>query len=958
MEFKDANKNQLEAIDCTEGQLLIIAGPGTGKTMTLIDRTLNLIVNKKVDPSRIFLSTFTEKAAHELITRLSIKLTENGIDFNPNNMMIGTFHSICLNILKENIAFTNLKKNFNLKDQFDQQYFLYQNINKFLVIENFDKYIETKYFWGKCEAIMKCINRLTEEMVDYNDLISSDDEMYKFYGQVLKTYEDLRIESNFLDFSIIQVETYKMLIKYPDVAKKIIENIDYVMVDEYQDTNHIQEKLTLLFGSNKNNICVVGDDDQAIYRFRGATVRNILEFPKRFDNCKKVELVENYRSHRDIVKFYNDWMENTEGRDFSFEWGKYRYGKKIVSSKKHICDEKSVIKCFTKETGIINEKVLSYIRFLLDSGKVSDLNQIAFLFKSVKYPDYKKLADYLEKNGIPVFSPRSNMFFERKETMLIFGTLILMFPFYNGKISKKLKEEEILVKDGKKKEIDALVKYYNECLDVAKTELSKEDSKEFLEWMKHRIHDHAYISKSLDYAFSGLLYQMLEFKPFRDLIEVDLHKGIIDSRTSRNVGLFIELLVKFEYLNKLSVLTIKNIEKMVNRLFDNFFKFLMEGGISEYEDEAEYAPSGCISFMTIHESKGLEFPIVFVGSQYAYPVKQYDEELEQIINKFSGRSEFENKDMMKMYDFWRLYYVAFSRAQSLLIMLCDASKKNEPSKYFENSYNDLPYDTDVTKFTFDEVKKTILKNSYSFTSDINTYLMCPTQYKYFKELGFEAVRIGNTLFGTVVHETIEDIHKAVLRGEVDTITDDNIEKWFTINYKTASKLNNYYLSETNQEAALSQVNAYVEKAKDRWDIIKDVEVPINFPRDNYIMTGKVDLVVNDKGEYEILDFKTEKKPDISSEREKIDRVRMQLEVYAHLIEKNNNIKVSGMKAYYTSEKDSNPYVYFKRDEEHINDTIATFDKLVDDIEKKKFDGRCKDDKICRNCDLRFYCKRV
>lgn len=225
--------------------------------------------------------------------------------------------------------------------------------------------------------------------------------------------------------------------------------------------------------------------------------------------------------------------------------------------------------------------------------------------------------------------------------------------------------------------------------------------------MKHRIHDHAYISKSLDYAFSGLLYQMLEFKPFRDLIEADLSKGIIDSRTSRNVGLFIELLVKYEYLNKLSVLTIKNIEKMVNRLFDNFFKFLMEGGISEYEDETEYAPSGCISFMTIHQSKGLEFPIVFVGSQYAYPIKQYDEELEQIINKFSGREEFENKDMMKMYDFWRLYYVAFSRAQSLLIMLCDAFKKNEPSKYFENLYDDLPYDTDVTKFTFEEVKKTL-----------------------------------------------------------------------------------------------------------------------------------------------------------------------------------------------------------------------------------------------------------
>jgi len=262
------------------------------------------------------------------------------------------------------------------------------------------------------------------------------------------------------------------------------------------------------------------------------------------------------------------------------------------------------------------------------------------------------------------------------------------------------------------------------------------------------------------------------------------------------------------------------------------------------------------------------------------------------------------------------------------------------------------------KSPIEDIKKTFIKNSYSFTSDINTYLLCPTQYKYFKELGFEAIRVGNTLFGTVVHETIEDIHKAVLRGEIDTITNDNIEKWFTINYKTASKLNNYYLSEANQEAALSQVNTYVDRVKDKWDIIKDAEVPVNFPREKYIMTGKVDLVMNDNGEYEILDFKTEKKPMLATEKEKSDRVRMQLGVYAHLIEKNNNIKISGMKAYYTSEKDSNPYIYFKRDEEHINDTIATFDKVVDDIEKKKFSGRCKDDKVCRNCDLRFYCKRV
>lgn len=211
---------------------------------------------------------------------------------------------------------------------------------------------------------------------------------------------------------------------------------------------------------------------------------------------------------------------------------------------------------------------------------------------------------------------------------------------------------------------------------------------------------------------------------------------------------------------------------------------------------------------------------------------------------------------------------------------------------------------------------------------------CPTQYKYFKELGFEEVRIGSTLFGTIVHETIEDVHKAVLRKEIDTVNDDNINKWFEINYKTASKLNNYYLSEAQQKAALEQVKSYVDRASKKWEAISNAEMPITLSQKDYIITGKVDLVTNNRGQYEILDFKTEKKPLINKETEKVDRVRRQLEVYAYLMEQRYGIKVSGMRVYYTSEKDVNPYLSFKKDEKHIKETIDTFDKIVKQIEKK------------------------
>ena len=450
---------------------------------------------------------------------------------------------------------------------------------------------------------------------------------------------------------------------------------------------------------------------------------------------------------------------------------------------------------------------------------------------------------------------------------------------------------------------------------------------------------------------------MLEFRPFRDLLKVDLDGRLIDTRTARNVGLFIQLVVKFEYLNNLTVFTEKTIDKFVDRFFGQYVKFLYEGGITEYEDEEEYAPSGCISFMTIHQSKGLEFPIVFIGSQYSTPRKQQDEELEEVVDKFSDRKPFENRELIKFFDFWRLFYVGFSRAQSLLITVCDDSKKGEPSKYFERFYRELPDKADFKKFEFEKIKKGSLKYSYSFTSDINAYLTCPMQYKYFKVLGFEPVRVGSTLFGTVVHETIEDVHKAVLRGEKETVTKENIEKWFEINYETASKLNNTYLNETNQKTAIGQVISYVEKASKNWESIYDAEKMISLSREGYILKGKVDLIKNENGKFEVLDFKTEKKPDLVKEREKIETVKMQLEVYSHLIEKTYGVDIAGMKVYYTSEKTGNPYVSFKRDEENINKTLSTFDEVVKNIENNNFRGICKEQKICNNCDLRYFCKR-
>lgn len=337
-DFGKANKTQVEAIKTTDGPLLIIAGPGTGKTFTLVQRAIYLIQEKSVKPEQIMIATFTDKAAKELITRISNALLERNIKANINEMYVGTFHSICMRFLKEHLEYTTLKKNYRMLDAFDQNYLVEENMYHFNNIENIDLILPPKGgVWKKAEIISDYVNKLQEELVTSEQLLKSRNETYRVLGLVMEKYEKLLAELNLIDFTRIQTEAYALLKNNPEILKGIQSKLTYFMIDEYQDTNSIQEQLLMLLCSTTENVCVVGDDDQGLYRFRGATIRNILEFPARFDfgKCKIIKLVKNYRSNKDIVDFYNKWMITTSGKNFKFSWEdddkNYRYDKQYRS---------------------------------------------------------------------------------------------------------------------------------------------------------------------------------------------------------------------------------------------------------------------------------------------------------------------------------------------------------------------------------------------------------------------------------------------------------------------------------------------------------------------------------------------------------------------------------------------------------------------------------------------------
>lgn len=210
-QIQNQNSSQELAIQTVNGPVLIIAGPGTGKTYTLVKRIENLILNHGVLSSEILIATFTEKAAKELITRISNAFQDKDIKININEMYIGTFHSICLRLLKENLEFTRLKKNYTTLDGFDQCFTIFQNISQFRKIENYDLVISDKSStMMQAQFIAKWVNTLSEELIDTESLLSSDDPQYIVLGKILDTYLRLISKLNLMDFSQIQRETYNL----------------------------------------------------------------------------------------------------------------------------------------------------------------------------------------------------------------------------------------------------------------------------------------------------------------------------------------------------------------------------------------------------------------------------------------------------------------------------------------------------------------------------------------------------------------------------------------------------------------------------------------------------------------------------------------------------------------------------------------------------------------------------
>ncbi|MBR6251261.1 MAG: ATP-dependent helicase [Bacteroidales bacterium] len=951
------NSEQLEVATTIEGPVLCIAGPGSGKTKTLVDRVVYLI-SKGNAPENILVSTFTEKAAKELLTRISNRLIELKIDVNPNELYIGTLHSIFLHFLEDYSQYTRLKRFYRLLDPFEQAFIIYRNYNSFAAIDNIDSIIDLEHGkWSNTQTLVSRINNISEEDLDVKALANSNDAAIVALSECYARYCEILEEENAIDFSSIQTEILRMITDHPEALAGIQEKVKYFMIDEYQDTNRIQEKILLRLASQNNNICVVGDDDQGLYRFRGASIRNILQFASNFNKgeCREIYLTTNYRSYPGIVQFYDTYMASQKWTDGT---NKFRFDKTIEPYRSS-CGTSSVVRLSSTDSfEDYRKRVLDFITILRDKHIITDYNQICFLYKSVKSDKALELMQYLEENGIPVFSPRSGLFFKRPEVKLLIGALFNLFPQ--------------LLEKGTVSNLNA--EYLEDCNKSLLQELEQNAAanKDLIAWIWDKKRIHANLKKNTDYAFSGLVYQLFQFPLFAKYLQTELTASKQDLRPAYNIGILVSLICKFEYLYNIDIFSPKRIDSILKLFFNVYLYFVLDGGLEEFEDFDEITPSGNISFMTIHQSKGLEFPITVVGSMGDIPRKRYNDFDKLLQEQYYDRPAFEPIEETKMFDFYRLYYTAFSRAENLLVLTGWEHKQrghgSVPSKFHKGIWQNTPeWDSpsanfDLSKLKLDEVKPVNIKHEYSFTSHVLLYERCPLQYKFFKELGFAAVRVGATIAGTLLHNTIEDIHKAVLRGESNTLTQENIERWFDTNYRLLVKSEHAYLAEPQRNAILSYVFNYTEQQAGHWDRIKEAEVDVSLVKQEYILKGTIDLIEGENGKIDIIDFKSGNKPDVNSfdphEKQILSQYKRQLEVYAHILE-GKGYKINDLRLYYPKETNGNPCITFHYDPKNVAETIKTFDSVVAKIESKDFsmkNVKCNP-KQCLECDMRHFCHK-
>lgn len=933
--YPELNDQQKEIIGHIEGPLLVIAGPGSGKTYSLVLRALNLLLLGYASPSELILCTFTEKAAFEIRDRLASAARKVGYSEDLSQMLINTIHGISNSFVTQYRHHTDLGHGYQTLDELTQLFFLFDHFDEIFGQKNEEEqylnHWSTK--WTTIRGARDYFNKITEELVNPHDLISSTDSFLNAIGNAYLAYQSLLIETNHLDFAN-QQRFFLDLVNTSNIGEQIIKRIKYVLVDEYQDTNYIQEQLLLRLTEKTHNLCVVGDEDQSLYRFRGATVRNILEFPNHFPDCKSVKLTINYRSHEQIIQRYDPWMASA---DWSNPNGpSFRYDKQILPDPETQFPDYPSVFCIwgtTKKDEA--RRFANFVAFLKKQKIIEDYSQIALLLYSVRSEHSDPYIQALwEEDKIPAYCPRARDYFQYDEVQLMVGAMAIILGYYGdqrGSIEAR--------------SLQSLAQYVDECITLlGRRYPSPHPIAKALQGIIVQI-EGLQPGETLDRRLADYFYQLLALEPFSLYVK--------EENSARRLAIFSELLNVFQSYYHYTVITYQNRVPLRGNFFNSFLRLLFEGGINDYEDPDQPFPKRYVQIMTIHQAKGLEFPVVVVGSldKQISSSKKIDRDLQPYYH----RPLFEPENRITLFDRMRLHYVAFSRAEKILTL----TTSEPPKSHFNPIWDDLPQWPYVEKdllaaqhFVFKD--RMPVKKRFSFTGDLRIYETCPRQYQFFRHYDFTPSRSTVIFFGLLVHQTIEDIHRIVLDRGLKNLNQDRVVDIFNRTYDVLTLSDVRPPGPEAKQAALRQVLNYYQQNQSEMAHIVETEVDVSLEKEDYILTGKVDLILSDDGGLELLDFKTQPKPD---NPKLFDVYEQQLCTYGHILETRYGKRPERLLLYWTAEeRKQDAITVFPYRPEKVDRAACHFDQVVERIQQEEFTVRTPPERnICKECDIKTLC---
>ena len=931
--YPELNDAQRAIVGHLDGPVLVIAGPGSGKTYSIVLRALNLLLLEKAHPRQLALCTFTEKAAFEMRDRLATAARKVGYMEDLSELTISTIHSFCNRVLTQHRHRTELGHSFDTLDDLTQLLFIFEHFDEIIgPPENGFFLLRWKTRWTAIEGARGYFDKITEELVDPEQLTGSADPFLVAIGNTYCRYERALLNANRTDFAHLQRFVYDLL-GDSSTADAVTRDLRYVLVDEYQDTNYIQEQLLFKLTKTSRNLCVVGDEDQSLYRFRGATVRNILEFPQRVSACPTVKLTTNYRSHQAIVERYDRWMASV---NWSNQQGaRFRYDKTIEADATGTHpDYPSVIAIWGRDHRDEATRVADLIKFLRKNEVIADYSQAALLLHSVREDHSSPYLAALEANGIPAFCPRARAYFEITEIRDLVACFAVLFGWHGngrGQVGGAVAKLATYVDDA----IVQLGRRFGAPHPLAAA---------LQQWTGEIAALQE--GEALDLRPADYFYHLLALDPFKHAVRSE--------NTARNLAIFSQLLNVFQSYYHYTVVTHRNRELLRFHFFNSFLRLLYDGGINEYEDPDQPFPKGHVQVMTIHQAKGLEFPVVVVGSlstQLSSP-KQIDRDL----GPFYHRPPFEPENRITLFDRMRLHYVAFSRPQKVLVL----TAHELPKDHFAPIWQGLPQwpyvQKDLLAAQRFEVREHMpVKKTYSFTGDLKIYETCPRQYRFFREYDFTPSRSAVIFFGLLVHQTIEEIHRIALDGNLDMIDEPRIRELFDRTFRFLTLSDVRPIGDRARDGALKQVLNYFNQNRDEMSRMIQTEVDVSLEKDGYILSGKVDLLLGGDGKLELLDFKTSPRPKDSPEL--IAAYERQLCTYAHIMERRHGRHVDRLLLYWTSEPHKqDALMVLPYNPKRVEEAGLYFDETVRRIQAREFTVTTTPEAaICKECDLKILC---